>query len=268
MPSALLNLAKWPFYSLALPLHRRKSPRSPPPNFPRTAAIVVSWRRPFNMPQVLYGLNKQAFVNDIFVWHNRPSSFTYPNAFHWQSDRNLGCAVRHFLALGLSEFDYFLFIDDDLYLSFDFTDTFRLGIERYGQKSVLGFFGRNLCRQDLVNTYSKGVDLDSADSFLPTDIVKGRCHLASWETLSLLAHSRPDAPTREDMHDDIRLNLVAQQSNQVPSYLLPHHGKLVNLADPFSYWRRPGHLERRDKSLARAFAQGFQPPLWEQEKSA
>jgi glycosyltransferase involved in cell wall biosynthesis len=103
------------------------------------AAIVLSYNRPLNMPLVIQGLESQSFIDDIIIIHNSPESPQFPKHKNIVSDINLGCAIRHSIASLLSGYDYFVFIDDDLYLNRDLSDKIKLSVSMCGKKAYLDY---------------------------------------------------------------------------------------------------------------------------------
>lgn len=71
-------------------------------------AVVLSWKRTFNLDAIVKSLREQRIVRDIYIWHNLPSRTEVEGAVNVYNDRNFDTLVRHVFALSLDS-DYVLF---------------------------------------------------------------------------------------------------------------------------------------------------------------
>ncbi|MEM7587717.1 MAG: hypothetical protein AAF560_30295 [Acidobacteriota bacterium] len=222
---------------------------------PRALALVLSWRRPDNLPRVIEGLRRQSFIDDIMIFHNHPSDRRMEGCLNVVSDHNFGCAVRHQLAQ-LLDYETFVFSDDDLMLTEDLAPQLMPVIRAYGQRSVIGLFGHMLDRQRPNAAYSHGERVTTRE-VRPVDLVKGRFHVLSRACLQAISAPGLNTPALL-AEDDIRVNVAAQWAFDEPSYLVPVRG-VKDLPAPHARWRRKDHLQARDQAVYDGLQLGWRP---------
>lgn len=137
-------------------------------------AIILSWKRVKNLPQVVFGLKRQSCINDIIILHNHPSKLWIPGCKNIFFKDNHGSIIRHQFAATLEEYDYFIFSDDDLMLNGDFSKELLQAMKSKGDQSILGFFGQQLNFNNRTNPYSTGKHTISKEEIKSVDIIKGR----------------------------------------------------------------------------------------------
>ena len=221
----------------------------------KTLAVVLSWKRPENLPQVVEGLRRQSYIDDIMIFHNHPSDRRIDGCINIVSDHNFGCAVRHQLAT-LLDYDCFVFTDDDLMLTQDLASRLMPVIEALGQRSVIGLFGHMLDCADPRAAYSNGKTI-TTDEVIPVDVVKGRFHILSRATLQAISGPGLNTPALL-AEDDIRVNVAVQWAFDEPSYLVPAKG-VKDLPAPHARWRRSQHFAARDRAVHDGLQLGWRP---------
>ncbi|MEM9305278.1 MAG: glycosyltransferase family A protein [Pseudomonadota bacterium] len=231
------------------------SPEPEHPQVQRTIAIVLSWKRTENLPYVIRGLRRQSYVDDIMIFHNHPSDRRMDGCINVFSDHNFGCAVRHQLAL-LLDYDYFVFIDDDLMLSRDLAPWLVPQRDKHGERRILGLVGHTLNLANQTAPYSSG---SSSVSKTPraVDLVKGRFHMLSRGAIQAICDA--GLHTRALLaEDDIRANVAVQMAFGEPGLLVPAVG-VRYLPEPHGRWHRSNHLDDRDQAVQEAMELGWRP---------
>ena len=223
---------------------------------PSVVAIVLSWKRERNLPRVVRGLRRQSFVDTVVVVHNQPSRMRVPDCINLYCGANLGCGIRHLVAHDLVGWDAYLFIDDDLALEEDVASVLIPAFRSRGQESAIGFFGQVLNTEAPHRAYSTGYG-GRCGTLLPVDVVKGRFHVLSRQSVERLNAGSKSTPALEE-EDDIRVSLALQKATGQPSYLVPAPS-MSELAEPKARWRRSGHLDVRDRAVSDAKVMGWRP---------
>lgn len=222
----------------------------------RIVAIVLSWKRTRNLPQVVFGLKKQSYIDDIVILHNHPSRLPIPGCTNTFLEGNQGTIIRHEIASKLSGYDFFVFSDDDLMLSDDFASEVIPAMRALGKESVLGFFGRNVEPSHSGAAYTSGKYIRAAVSPVPVDIVLGRFHIISKRGIDEIARSGLNTPALRS-EDDIRANVILQRRFGKPSFVLPRKHRIIELLDSNALSHRKDHFERRNNALRDALELGW-----------
>ncbi|MFC1851370.1 hypothetical protein ACFL27_14325 [candidate division CSSED10-310 bacterium] len=220
------------------------------------AAIVLSWKRTKNLPQIVFGLKKQSFIDDIFILHNHPSKLWVPGCKNIFFKKNKGCIIRHHFASTLKEYDYFVFSDDDLMLKDDFSKEVLEAIRKHGKESVLGFIGHELDLNNKDKPYTSGKYKTSKKVIMPVDIVKGRFHIISKLGITVMAKSGLDTDALKS-EDDLRANIALQRKFKKPSYLIPIKHEIVELQDNHALEYRSFHIKYRDRAIRDGLTLGW-----------
>ncbi|MBW3019660.1 hypothetical protein KY334_00015 [Candidatus Woesearchaeota archaeon] len=222
----------------------------------KIAAIVLSWKRPKNLPFVIYGLKKQSCIDKIIILHNHPSKRWIPRCKNIFFEENHGCIIRHKYAAEIEGFDYFLFSDDDLMLKHDVSKVILNAINLYGEESMYGFFGQKLNLKS-TKPYSQGTPINSISRDF-VDIIKGRLHIISKEGIKEMTNSNLDTPALLS-EDDIRANIILQMKFNKANILLPLHKNPIDLQKKHALERRKNHLLLRDEAILDGIKMGWSP---------
>jgi len=225
----------------------------------KVIAIILSFKREQNIPQVVEGLRKQSFIDDILVVHNYPSKTRIEGCYNIISDINFGCVIRHQIAFAFNEYDYFVFSDDDLACVDDLSDNVIDAVELAGDKSVIGIYGLKLDKHSKT-PYSDGKNVHfKNDSITPVDIVKGRFHIISKNNIMRMSSSNFNTKFLK-LEDDIRANLIVQKEHNLPSYVFRvKKGQVKDLSSSFALQDRPTHYSNRDFAILEASELGWMP---------
>jgi len=214
----------------------------------KVCSILLSWKRPDNIPIIVDGLKKQKIVDDVIILHNHPSDIKIEGCKNIVSDINLGCIARHKIA-EILDYDHFIFSDDDLCLKEDISEILEEHMRKYGSRSVLGAYGRKLNMENKEKRYSTGYE--TGNQFEYADIVKGRFHIMSRNAISILAQSKFNTEHLRS-EDDIRANVSVQMHTKVPSVIMPIRGYFRDLPDQHALWKNPAHMNNRDMAIEEA----------------
>lgn len=202
----------------------------------KASAVLLSWRRPENLPALVAALRGSAAVGEVLVWNNNqavPLALEGAEVIH--APTNLLLLPR--LALGcLARWSSVLFVDDDLLLTPAQVDRLWASYLADGARRVFGAQGRQL----------RAGRYEAANVFGPCDIVNQavlapRAALA--RALTFLPSPFWQPGTFDAAEDDILLCL-AQELGQAVAVDL---GPLLRCGayDEAAWSRRPDHAARR-----------------------
>lgn len=227
---------------------------------PTVTALILNFRRPANVQQIIEALREQSVPVRIALWHNGADD-DIPGA-DWviRSDWNAGCLARwHVGALVGS--DYVFTIDDDLTpKSAKLIETCIARSMREGDRRILGYTGRILASGPRYYNHGKSVGL-SRDEDRYVDIVKGRFMFVPSR---LLARVPLAFPGYEGRGDDIWISLHTASGEK--THLLPKEvaGSFSNLEDKeeqVGLSKQPGHTLKRDLVVSNLVSSGYVPWL-------
>jgi hypothetical protein len=230
--------------------------------------VVVNWKRPENVAQIVAALRSQSEPCTITVCDCGPSP-TFALDEHtlnlvdrlYRWSRNLG-AYNRFVPIGAYDHRYTLFLDDDLLPGQRCVEHFLAGAMQIRRFGVLGQLGRiiqpdGLYRYEHVPRTSDFVETDVIirGYFVSTDSL---CHLLQFK--QIMGHFDELMAT-----DDLLLCTALHTLAGLSSYLTPYDEDdetLINkreLSDHHALSDHPGHLERRQEFLDRAMRAGWIP---------
>lgn len=202
------------------------------------SVILLSWRRPHNMPRIVQTLQSIDAIREIIIWNNNPQiRLKFPNCIVINSSHNFMPFARYGAA-SLTAYDTVLFQDDDML--FD-----QAGIERtYAELKkdgtrIYGSEGRNLV--DGKYTTAKAVGL--------CDIILGQFMLFR-KKLLIDVFQDILRLTPFQRGDDIAFSLLAGGPHMALD--LPYQDLGKN--DGAALYRQKGHLERRQLMVDRVSA--------------
>ncbi|MHC4430364.1 MAG: hypothetical protein ACYS14_08165 [Planctomycetota bacterium] len=194
------------------------------------SAVLLSWRRPENLPQIVRELRKNPLIKEVLIWNNNPQiALESDEAIIINSAQNFLCVARYCL-VPLTKHPLIWFQDDDLLISAEQLDAI-VSAYSMGTSRIYGCRGRNLIQ----GRY------DPAIVYGECDIILGQ---------SMLFHKKlfyEVAPTFHAMDsiergDDIAFSLLCRRKhfavNVEPLVDLGEH-------DEHALWRQPGHFSVR-----------------------
>ena len=225
----------------------------------KVLAVVLSFKREQNLPDVVSGLKKQSFIDDVLIIHNHPSKTVIDECYNIISDINFGCLIRHQIAYMFDDYGYFVFSDDDFALMEDVSSSVESAIEKVGETSIIGIYGLNLNMSNSNSPYSSGKHLGLSDALLPVDVVKGRFHIMTKRNVAIVASSMFNTKYLRQ-EDDIRANISVQHYHREPSYLFPVGKKTIQELDAsHALQSRGNHFNDRNCAIKDGIALGWTP---------
>ena len=205
-------------------------------------AVVLSFKRQFNMQVIVDKLLQFKLFNRIWVLHNYPSKVQVTGVENIYFDTNKGCNVRQEFAATL-DVGYVYFQDDDLVPTRSLANVLKEVVD--SEIDLCGTReGLILARSEQPYTDGEHISRDFRGRNL---IVKGRAHIASAHLLNeVVRHLEPDPFT-----DDVVLSLtnIYQLGNE--NYLIRH--PYTELSAPHPLSKHPDHYTRRNASVLRFY---------------
>ncbi|WP_371750460.1 hypothetical protein OG302_42825 [Streptomyces sp. NBC_01283] len=237
-----------------------------PPNKNRVEVVIINWKRPSNVVEIVSALRRQTVPCTVTICdcHNSPE-FQLPFSTLSSSDRvyrwehNLGSFSRY-IPVGGYDHEYTFFIDDDMLPGMRCVEHFLTWAERLSGFGALGQLGRIL---ESDGSY-RPQDIARRDDFTEVDILV-RAFFVRTESLVHVPQMRNLLREFEDPEDDILLAVGLGMYAGLASYLTPSDADpetLVNMNEldrPYSRQARPHHLQARSLLLRRAMRLGWQP---------
>ncbi len=209
--------------------------------------VILNWKRPDNVNQILMGWRESGYVGHAIVWNNNPATyFRHPWAQAVNASEDLGLYTR-FAAACLAPTEAVLIQDDDVELPADSIRDLHDGW-RADPDIIHGVFGRGPRPED--GTYAaKYRGNEDVPIVLTRALVASRRHAATFFAdapafAALQAGSQPPGNG-----EDIIFNYVAMR----------HSGRLNRIHDvaadelpaPHSIWERDRavHMEHRTQLM-------------------
>jgi hypothetical protein len=200
------------------------------------SAVLLSWRRPENLPQIVRELRKNPLIKEVLVWNNNPQiALKSDEAIIINSAHNFLPLARYCL-VPLTKHPLIWFQDDDLLISAEKLDAI-VSAYSAGPNCIYGCRGRNLIQ----GRYGRAI------AYGECDIILGQ---------SMLFHKKlfyEVAPTFHalgsiERGDDIAFSLLCRRKhfavNVEPLVDLGEH-------DEHALWRQPGHFSVRQHIVDR-----------------
>ncbi len=218
------------------------------PESPAITAILLSWRRPANLPVIVERLRKSRLFREVLVWNNNPEiTLACEGAVVINAGRNFFPFVRYCL-VALASHPLIWFQDDDLLVSPDQLEKIFAAYELAPDR-IYGCRGRNL-----------------VDGRYSRDVVHGNCDVILGQ--SMLFHKRLlnsvlpalNALAPMERGDDIAFSLLCRRKHFAVDV-----GPVADLGegDEDALWLQPGHFSRRQQMVDRVlgtFSLPVQPP--------
>lgn len=207
---------------------------SRPPLSGKISAILLSWRRAYNLPKIVEGLRQSPRIGEILVWNNDPETpLRLSDVVVVNSSQNLSCIARHCL-IPAARYETVWFQDDDLLVTARQLEAiYRVYADDPLQ--IYGAQGRNI-----VN------GLYSADTvYGDCDIVLGQTMLFH-RTLARHTFAALDASPPRPIEDDIVFSLACGRR-----HFAVNVEPIVDLGadDANALWRRADHFARRQQAV-------------------
>ncbi len=197
-------------------------------------AILLSWKRPHNLPLLIGELQRIPEVREIILWNNDPErEISIPGVTVVNAPRNFRCLARYCM-VPLAQHDNIWFQDDDLLVS---PDQFRAVLAEYARDPgrIYGCCGRNLRDGKYV----------FADVWGEVDVVLGQTMMFQRQRLAdaFAALGTLPPPTVED---DIVFSLLAARKPYAVNV-----GPLrdLGMSDANALHLLPSHAQKRQAAV-------------------
>jgi len=197
-------------------------------------AILLSWKRPQNMPRIVDELKRSPRVSEIVLWNNDPEkNLQFSGVKVINSPRNYHCLARYCM-VPLAENNEILFQDDDLVIRPEQLETIHAAYTRDPSR-IYGVAGRNI-----------------VNGLYSADVVHGECDIVLGQAMlfhrSLLHFAlRPLGCIPADVtEDDIIFSLACNRQHFAVD-VSPLETPGWN--DDVALWKVPGHFERRQRAV-------------------
>lgn len=225
-----------------------------------TAVVLAYWpQRVDNVQRLIQDLQQSSRPPDtILVLNNNPNEIQkidieFPrNTLYIESSRNLGCRIRHIVALSEPS-DLYLYVDDDLTVKKDTVKNFEThytGIDPENKGVVLGYWGKTTHGGDRPYKNTTDTWANKIEKPEQVDFLLGRIHAANHVALVKALATRIEYGmfnSEAGGEDDIILGM-SNESWVIPAtkseFFEDLDDKKVGLA------RRGDHFTRRDKAVA------------------
>jgi hypothetical protein len=222
---------------------------------PSFSAVVLSWKRPHNIPIIVEALHAIPHIREIIVWNNDPEvTVDAPGALVFNAPKNYGCFPRYCVA-PLAAYDNLWFQDDDICVH---TDQFELVRRHYmeDRRRIYGLRGRMVENGRYV----------AADVYGEVDIVIGQTMMFHRSLLGAVFRAVGKLPPI--VEDDIAFSLSVGRKHYAVNTGILHD---LGMGDAVALHVRPGHAQRRQAAVevyARFFATSRHDPDDERRASA
>jgi len=235
------------------------------------ATILTNWKRPQNLPRICKAVRQQSHPSALYIVDNSPDGILPPMATEladdvWRVGVNGGPPIRFAPAFKLWQYDYFLFLDDDLIPGEKCIENC---LDHCRDIPILGEIGRRFVVENGAWRYRRvnvaqspslpvPVDMTARAHFVRADCIHHACELghAMW--------SRYGSEVERELfvNDDILLCLsVAMRTDRVP-HLMPYcepqrRLRMKDMDAPHAINASAGFLEQRDRFINRFAEMGW-----------
>jgi hypothetical protein len=252
---------------------------SAPTGKPRITIVLLSYKRPQNIPVILNAIKEQTESATVFLWNNGVEDVNSPMIDYYEkSDKNVGCMARWKMAR-MASTPYVMSLDDDICFNrADALENIILSLEQLDNPDrIIGFIGANfgrtpeysirnehMCRYGDVNRKTRNIsdtyerNRDGETVFVrrrlirqdkSVDLIKGRAMAFRKQLLDEI-----DLP--EEREDDIYLSATfanrARKFHRIPFLLNDAFYELPELGT--GNWQEKTHGLSRDRALKAYFS--------------
>jgi len=217
--------------------------------------FLLTYKRPSTFNVVLNSIYAQTVKpNEIYVINNNPDvKINFKDCININLSKNMGCRIRHAIALA-TDYDYCLFVDDDVKLNPKAIENFCNYAEKY-PNSILGYYGRNIVPKEFYSLHCSNLFTNTEKE---VDIILGMVHFCTKEHLLDSFKLEQDAKLKSK-EDDIILSLSNNHYCTDKNYVIPY----TQESSPVPLKSRekgisgePGHLDNR-KNTVKAIMEYF-----------
>lgn len=199
----------------------------------RISVVLLSWKRPKNIPIILKQLAASDLVNEIILWNNNPHiklKSNYSKVIVIHSQKNFGTLARYCVSF-LSQNETILIQDDDLVLT---PKQIKIIYHKYKQNKnrLYGCFGRNIRSGKYIKRNAYG----NVDIIIGRTIMFNKKHL--FKFFKYLENFG------SHLEDDILFSFSMKTKHKVIQV-----GEIRELPNDYALSKRPDHLLKRQKMV-------------------
>lgn len=199
----------------------------------KLSLVLLSWKRPKNIPIILDKLYSTKRIDEIILWNNNPEitlDYKNPKLFVINSPKNYGTLIRYCLA-GTLRNENIIFQDDDLYHN---EDQIEMLFAEYIKDTsrIYGPLGRNLENYKYIKKNSWGmvdIIIGRTTMFHKRHLHKFFKYLGSWSGV---------------FEDDILFSLSMKTKHKAVNI-----GEINGLPNIKALSKRPGHINGRQQMV-------------------
>jgi GT2 family glycosyltransferase len=231
-------------------------------------AVIINWKRPQNVKQIVQALKQQTVPVTITVCdcHPEPSFSLDEETIHlvdrvYRWTHNLGAYSRY---TPLASFDhpYTFFIDDDLLPGKKCVEAYLQAATEMPEFGVFGQLGRIMDASGIF----RGQDIPLTESFIETDFIV-RAYFVKTRHLYNIVRFRWEIGYFEEPlpEDDLLLCAALKYYDNLPCYLIPYHGdqetlvRYRDLNSEHALSSRINHYYKRTQFVKRLMYYGWTP---------
>jgi hypothetical protein len=210
-------------------------------------ALLLNWKRPYNLIRIITGLRQQSIPVTIFVWNNNIQDITKFDAdMQINSGRNLMCSPRWLMG-AFADTKYVFSLDDDLMITRPDLLERSINFIENCKYEALGYTGVQL-NSNLDYWRSKHIAPHPMKD-QEVDIIKGRFIITTKENVGRVDWINEQKANNYRIEDDIIL------SSKLTSKIIPasYYGAFMELPQPYALMREKDHKISRQQAIQKYF---------------
>jgi glycosyltransferase involved in cell wall biosynthesis len=207
--------------------------------------ILLNWKRPENLKEIILSIRSQTVPVEIFLWNNnKDDTFQYDVELQINSSKNLKCWPRWFL-VNYSNCEYICIMDDDLIITDG--NVFEECISYVKEHDVS--IGRHGIILNEDKSYWKSPHYSPSDKDINVDILKGRFMFSTKNHLIGLEMFPKISFQDCRIEDDIIISSKLERKI-IPSFLKDRFNEMV---ENDALYHQLSHEEARTETTKKYF---------------
>jgi hypothetical protein len=212
-------------------------------------AVLLSWKRPQNIPRLVSSIRSQTVPIKIVLWNNAGDKLDVDCDLQINCSENMGCFPRWYAAALMGDAPYVFSLDDDMCFADDGVVEDCIKAYKASTCRFLGYTGVRGVLTDPIRPYSRSAHFIAGDKDERVDIIKGRFLFFNRSAFYDIPMRHPEVDTIGNSEDDIIMSLsIAQgkpQCGLIPSIL---KNRFIEMDASFGLADTPGHNDKRDRT--------------------